>query len=52
MKRGFKVPLQRVGGPLAKITSTGIAKRIAGKAFFFKRLVSLSHRQYLNRSYA
>lgn len=29
--RKVKVPLQRIGGPLARITSTAIGKRIAGK---------------------
>ncbi|CAM9913996.1 unnamed protein product [Ectocarpus sp. 12 AP-2014] len=29
-ERTVNIPLQRVGGPLAKITSTGIGKRIAG----------------------
>ncbi|CAM9531076.1 unnamed protein product, partial [Ectocarpus fasciculatus] len=31
-ERKVNIPLQRVGGPLAKITSTGIGKRIAGDA--------------------
>lgn len=29
-ERSVKVPLQRVGGPLERITSTGIGKKIAG----------------------
>lgn len=31
-ERTVNIPLQRVGGPLAKITSTGIGKRIAGES--------------------
>lgn len=48
-ERGFKLPLQRVGRPLAKITSTGIAKRIAGKDLlvFSKSFVSVLLRQRL-----
>lgn len=29
-ERTLNVPLQRVGGPLARLTGTGVAKKIAG----------------------
>lgn len=31
-ERTVKVPLQRVGGPLSRITSTGLFRKIAGDA--------------------
>lgn len=41
-ERTLNVPLQRLGGPLARLTGTGVAKKIAGGCSVLERLAVFS----------